>query len=362
MLIERKYLFSAVWLLYFSILGIVAATTPITPSEAYGFYHSSSITTFLMHIGYILFPSEFGLRIFFLFFAMLNALLYERVTASFVSRSEDRYVIVMIYLILPGVVASSILANSAVILSFLVLLFLYAYMKKNWLVVTLSLLLLSVVHWSALFLYGILLLYAANRRERWLLIVTIIAVIFYTFSGMEMPLPRDTNNVLELLSIYATVFSPLVFIYLFYVLYRTLLRGERNIIWYISFYSLIISLILSFIYRIRIVDFSPYIMLGTMLMIQSYHASLRVRMRRFQNRYRWVFKIVTISLIVSTLSILLNKPIYRTVGKEYYALFAPVYAPYDRAKELRSEGKSCVNGIGGKQMDQMKFYQINRCF
>ncbi len=362
MLLERSGFFYAAILLYFVILGIVAATTPITPSEAYRFYHTSDISTFLMHVGYTKIPSELGLRIFFILFGVLNAFLYYQITQFFIQRRTDQYLSTLIYLLFPGVVASSILANSAIIVSTLILSFLYAFSIRCWAAVFVALIGLALVHWSAVVIYFILALYAVIQREKLLIGILIFASLFWIRFGMAFPLPAEGNHLLELLSVYAAVFSPLIFIYLFYTLYRILLRGERGMIWYLSFFSLVISLLMSLRYRISIVDFSPYMMLGSMLMIQGYYSSLRVRMRRFQRSYRWVFKIVTIFLMLSTLSILLNQPIYRTVGNEYFSVFSPVYRPYNRALKLKSNGKNCIEEIAGKRLEQMKFYGIDKCF
>ncbi len=362
MLLERRAFFYIAIIVYFIALGIVAATTPITPSEAYRFYHTSEISTFFMHTGYTHIPSELGLRIFFILFGIFNALLYYLITQFFLQKRADRYLSTLIYLLFPGVVASSILANSAIIVSTLILIFIYAFFKKCWLAVSIALLLLALIHWSAIIIYMILTLYALIKQEKLLLGILMLSTLFYAYYGVDFSLAPEGSHILELLSIYATVFSPLVFIYLFYTLYRILLRGNRNMIWYLAFFSLITSLLMSLQYRISIVDFSPYIMLGSMLMIQGYYSSLRVRMRRFQNSYRWVFKIVTISLILSSLSILLNQPIYRTVGKEYFSVFSPVYSPYDRALELKRNGKNCTKETGAKRIEQMKFYGIDRCF
>ena len=350
-------------LCYILMLGLVAHTTPISPSEAHLFFQDkTTVATFLMHLGQGLIPGELGFRLPFLFLGFLNALLFYAVAASFFSREDDRTLALIFYLLLPGVVISSVLANDTLIITSMVLLFLYFYLGGYRLISLLPFFFLSLVHWSALYFYMTMMLYGLFQKKRWIFLASVAALGVYFLIGIEIPQNHSKSYFFELLGIYATIFSPLLFIYLFYALYRTLLRGERDIIWYISFGALVISLGLSLQERIKITDFSSYLMLGMIVTVRTYHSSLRVRLKCFQSDYRVLFWVVTVSLIVSTLSILLHQPIYRLVGKVNYSIVSPVYEPYDKVKKLKHEGKSCVEDFRKKTSDQMKYYGLNKCF
>ncbi len=348
---------------YMVILGVVAATTPISPSEASLFFQDNvTVTTLLMHGGQALLSGELGFRLPFLFLGLLNALLFYQVTAYSLSREEDRCVALLFYLMLPGVIISTVLANDAVVMSSLILLFLFFYLRGDRYLSLLPLLLLSLVHWSALYIYMIMMLYGLFQKEKWTFVSSILALFVYLLLGIDTPQGSDQSYFFELLGIDAMIFSPLLFIYLFYALYRTLLRGERDLIWYLSFGTLVISLGLSLQERIRITDFSAYLMLGIIVVVRTYYHSLRVRLREFRCSYKVIFWIVTVSLIVSSFSILLHQPIYRLAGKENYTIVAPVYAPYDRMKRLKSDGKTCVQEVNRKVRDQMRYYGLKKCF
>ena len=350
-------------LLYTVTLVTVAATTPISPSEAYLFFQAETTPTIrLMHWGNNLLSNELGLRLFFLILGCFNIYLFYAITAYFFSEKKDRFLTLYFYLMLPGVIASTVLANDAVVITFLVLLFLYFYLHKQLVFSLPPLFLLGFVHWSALYFYITLMLYGLFQKEKWVFLSAMIATVLYFLLGIEMPEPVAGNHVFEMLGIYATIFSPLLFIYLFYALYRTLLRGERDLLWYISFGALIISLALSLQERIKITDFSAYLMLGIAVAVHSYLGSLRVRLKRFRKSYRVFFVIVTLSLIVSSFAMLLHQPIYRLLGKKYYPIVASVYEPYDRAVRLKSEGQKCVKESKQKVLYQMRYYGLTKCF
>jgi len=363
MLVTKKYRFLLFLLLYMSVLGVVAATTPISPSEAYLFFQDQpTVTTLLMHSGQSVLSGELGMRLPFLLLGLLNAVLFYNITHILFAKENMHMMAVLFYLILPGVIISSVLANDAVIMTFMILLFVYFYFRDNKFLSSVPFLFLSLIHWSALYFYIVMILYGLFQKKRWIFLLSIGALILYFSLGIGLPKISSKSYFFELLGIYATIFSPLLFIYLFYALYRTLLRGEKDVIWYISFGALAISLGLSLEQRIRITDFSPYVMLGLIVAVRTYYSSLSVRLKQFQSGYRVIFWFVTVSLIVSSLSILLHQPIYRLVGKANYTIVAPVYEPYDKMKRLKLEGKSCFKEIDRKALDQMRYYGLNKCF
>jgi len=350
-------------LLYLSTLLVVAATTPISPSEAYLFFQENTTpTVLLMHWGDFLLQNELGLRLFFLLLGSFNIYLFYAVTAYFFRKKEDRLLALYFYVLLPGVIISTVLANDAVVIAFLVLLFVYFYLRRQVAFSLLPLFLLGFVHWSALYFYMVLMLYGLFQKERWVFLGAAIATVLYLLAGIDMPEPVSGNYFFEMLGIDATIFSPLLFVYLFYALYRVLLRGERSLLWYISFGALVISLILSLQERIKITDFSAYLMLGMMVAVQTYLGSLKVRLKRFRRGYHLFFVVIASSLIISSLMMLFHQPIYRLLGKKYYPLVASVYEPYDRAVKLKSDGEKCVKESKQKVLYQMRYYGLNKCF
>jgi hypothetical protein len=61
-----------------------------------------------------------------------------------------------------------------------------------------------------------------------------------------------TGHFLDALGVYAAIFSPIVFVYMVYVLYRVYLSKDYDIVWFISTTTLIFSLLLSLRQRVHI--------------------------------------------------------------------------------------------------------------
>ncbi len=347
---------------YFTALSILAATTPITPDEADRFFQQEfSISSFLMHMGQNTLPGELGFRSPFLMLSMLNAYIFYLISKHLFDREVDRFLSLVVYLLLPGVVASTVLSSDALIISFVVLLFILLYLKQHILLSILVVSLLIIIHWSASFLYLSLAIYALLKRDKYLFFGCIILLGIYLFAGISIPDESSKSYFFELLGIYATVMSPLVFIYLFYSLYRSLLRGERDIVWAVSFISLMLSLLFSLGEKVRIVDFSPYLMIGVLVAVRTYQSSLRVRLRQFQKGYRISFAFVLFALVLNTLMLLFHQPIYRFAGKENYKIVKPVYEPYDLVKKFYQKGLKCTENIDRKSYNQMRYYGIKKC-
>lgn len=364
MLVGKTKVFCTLLGLYYLGLSALAMTTPITASEARLFFEPDvgSPTLFLIHLGYRLIPSEFGIRLPFLILGGISALLYYKITYYFFKRQDDRYLSLAIYLFLPGVIASTVLASDAVIISALLLLFIYAFLRESWSIVVVSLPLLAFVHWSAWVLYMALIIYSYFTADKRLFIVSLLSGVVYILFGVPTPDTGARSYLLDVFGMSVAVLSPLLFLYIFYALYRVLLRGGRNIVWYISFVGLLASLLLSLFYRVKITDFSSYIMIGVITSVQVYYGSLRVRMIRFQKAYKRTFCIVVTALMITSMLIVLHKPLYRIAGKTYYPIVAPIYEPYDRACKLKAQGKNCANYISQRSLHQMRYYGIERCF
>lgn len=348
--------------IYFLLLAAVAYTTPISPSEAKLFYQDTyTISAYLMHLGQRLLGGEIGFRFPFLFLGILNAYLFYSISLSRLESRKDAITSLVIYLLLPGVITSTILSSDAGIMSTSVLLVLYMYIKQYSRFIVLPLLLLMFVHWSATFVYLSMIIYAIFKRDKYLLIANLMLLLLYFFIGIPIPEESSRNYFFELLGVYAAIFSPLLFIYVFYSLYRALFRGIRDIVWAIPFLTLIMSLAFSMDERVIIVDFSPYIMIAVIVAVRTYYQSLRIRLKPFQKGYKMIFHIVTLSLVGNAIVLLLHQPIYRWIGKEYYPIVLPVYEPYDLSQKLLKEGINCIDNVKRKTYYQMRYYGIKKC-
>jgi len=347
---------------YFLLAALLIWTTPLAPSEAKLFYAPvltpASACARWLH-SWI--PGTAGLRLCSLGFGIFNVQLFSLLLEDYFDQVQDRRFTVMIFLLLPGVIASTVLLNDAVFALGFVLLFLVALRRGIfWLqLVAMGLLLLSATAAFAFFIA--VAWHALERRDRRLAMLavgmTAAALLFghYDFTG------KPRGHFLELLGVYAALFSPLFFIYYFYALYRTSLEGPRDLYWKIGFVSLVLSLVLSIRQQILIVDFSPYLLVGTMIPVAVYFRSLRVRMRRFQRPYRALGALVLATLFLSAALVVFHRPLYRALGSPPGFFASALYEPYDLAFRLRSRKKTCYSGVKKRYESILRFYGFLPC-
>jgi hypothetical protein len=366
----KKQHFMILLVVYVLAVFYLAATTPISPHEAKIYYTSHTIVATLMHWGETLFffsPAlkMLGLRIFFLLFGFISLALFYRLSKNYFHKQHDVMLATVIFMLLPGIVTGMILANVSIIVLTLVLLFVLLYEHRSLfseIALALIMFALFFIHEAASIFYIALLLYAWHIRDRKLFVISLAFLIASLLLSRGITIEgRPSGHFLEIFGLYAAVFSPLLFLYFFYAMYRILLREEKNIIWYISFTALAISLLLSLRQKVYITDFAPYVMISVILMLQVLNHSVRVRLPKFQRYYRLGFYIVMGNLVFSFLMILFHRPLFYLLDDPSKHFAYRMYQPYLRAKALRGKGLECYKDAKGRERYQLRFYGIHDC-
>ena len=283
---KKKYF---IYLLFFYVIAVfyLASTTPISPHEAKIFYTSYDIVSVSMHLGTQLISSFLGLRIIFILFGFLSIALFYRLSRRHFKKKEDAYLSTTIFMLLPGILTAVTLANVAIIVLMIVLLFVLFYEKKYYFILPLLMLALFFIHEASIIFFAALLIYGIIHKDKKLSIFAsaFLIAFIYLAKGIEIG-GRPSGHFIEIFGLYATVFSPLLFIYFFYAMYRIFLRENKTLLWHISFTALAFSLLLSLRQRVNITDFAPYVMIAIIPMLHIYNNSVRVRLPQFQTYYK----------------------------------------------------------------------------
>jgi len=358
----KKYSFAWVTLIYAITILYLAATIPITPHEAKILYLSHDLLHILMKWGEHFSSNIFGLRIFFVFFGFLSILFFYELSKRYFSKREDAYLSTLIFMLLPGIVTGSILVNIAIIVLPLVLLFVLLYEKNYFILLPFVMLALFFIHEASIIFFIAIFLYAVTQKDQKLAILSAAFLVAFVYLAKGIDIGgQPSGHFAEIFGLYATVFSPLVFFYFFYTMYRILLRGDKTLLWYISFTALAFSLLLSIRQRIHITDFVPYVVIAIPLMLNLYYHSVRVRLLEFQKKYKFGFKVVMFTLFLTIFSMLLYQLMFHVV-KDYKKYFSnSIYAPYFLAEELKSKGISCKDTSSIKEHYQLLYYNIEAC-
>jgi len=264
----------------------------------------------------------------------------------------------LIYILIPGVFVSTIVINWATIPIFLSLLFVVATIKENKLVQAIALVLLFFTHTALFVFYIAIFLYSYKRKIIWLMILSLILFILSTYFQKYDLGGVPKGHLLQLLGIYAVTLSPFFFIALVYSLYRVGKDKQADILWYISTTAFIVSLLLSIRQKILVIDFTPFIVIATPLSVKVFKNSLAIRLKEFRSKYYLLCKIVIFVLLLETLVVALNYPIYRYFSKKIYFIDTSIYKISDIVK---NGSKKCVKNINNHNKNLYLFYNIKEC-
>jgi len=354
-----KNIFYSLFFVVLLSLFYSANSMSISYGEALNVFKNTSLLTILTNSSiYIFGQNDIALRLPFILFYLLSLLLMFFLSRDFFNKQSDRYISLSIFMILPGLISASLLVNSAIVVTFLVLLYVLYYQKWKKHCYALLVLFLFVDNSFAI-LYLALFFFSLRHKDKKLLIISLllffISMSIYGFDSSGKP----RGFLVDTFAIYATIFSPLLFIYFFYTVYRSGIKKERGLIWYIATTSLIFSFVLSFRQRINIEDYAPYVVIFLPYMVRTFLHTIRVRLPQFRNKHYLISSLVLIVLFINLFFTIVNKPLYMLVEdpKKHF-----IYK-YDYVKQLAKDLKeNDINDIyidDKKLLLRLKFYDIN---
>lgn len=353
-----KYLFLLFFFVVLSALVYNILNLSISYKEALNFFINNSLLSIITNVSTIILgQNDFGLRFPFLLFYILSVVLMYKLTEDFFKKESDRYINLAIFSILPGLLSASILVNSAIIVTFFTLLYIYIFKvtsKHSYILLVLFLFLDNsyAIFFLALFFYSL------KKRDTNLLIVSLvlfgISMGIYGFDSGGKP----KGFLIDTFAIYASIFSPLLFIYFFYSIYRIGIKENKTLTWYISMTSLFFSLLISFRQRIYIEDYAPFVVIFLPYMVRLFFNSIRIRLPRFRKKHYNVTIATLVVLLLSVFLTLFNKPLYLLVSepKKHFAYKYDFVE--DIAIELKKRNINYVNSEDEKLLLRLRFYGI----
>jgi 4-amino-4-deoxy-L-arabinose transferase-like glycosyltransferase len=341
----------------FLVLG--ANSISISGNEAEIFFNGHGMVHYVSHlfIG-LLGQNDLALRLPFIIFHILSLFLIYKIGKLFLKRKVDRIVSTAIFALLPGINSAALLVNSASIVIFLTLLFVYLYMYGYKIASYIVLIFALFVDNSFSILYLSLFFYSLSKKDNRLMTFSILlfSVSMYMYGFDDGGKPK--GYFLDTFGVYAAIFSPFLFLYYIYSLYRILIKEEKSLLWYISFVAFVFSLLLSFRQRVQLEDFAPFATLAIPLMIKVFFNSYRVRLPEFRKWHRGIAIFVVLFLSINTFFTFVNKPLYSLFKnpKKHFAY------KYNIAKELAENLKERkiykINMANRKLALRLKFYGI----
>jgi hypothetical protein len=343
------------------VLFYEVSTLSITSHEVYILYDAHSFLHYLTRFSLTLFgQNDYALRLPMIALHLLSVLLLYRISKPYVRRDSDRLWLVFVYVLLPGVISSALLVDNAAIMIVSLFFLLYLYQIKSPLI-PLVLAGLLAIDGAYIFLYFALFVYALNKNSKFYMglnaILFFAAYYLYGFDTMGKP----SGHFLDTLGLYATIFSPVVFVFLVYVLYRRMISKEQDITLYVSGVVFVVSLLLSFRQSIHIEHFAPYMMLLLPLAAQTFFSSYRVRLRAFRGRYRALLIVGFTILAFHFFLLLLNKGLYLFLDDPQNHFAYKTHIVKELSAELKAKDIYCVRVTNEKLQERLRFYGIGSC-
>ncbi len=354
--------------IFFLILGIDVLVLFLEISELSISYHEASMlygkVTFLQIIEraslFLFGYNDFALRLPMIALHVLSFVLLYKISKSYLRYDRDRLWLMFIFVLLPGVTSSAILVDNAGFVIFGLLLFIYMYKKVPQLYIYFLLSIYAIIDGGFLYLFFSLIFFALYNKDKsflsFNLVAFLISMFFYGIDTQGLP----QGHFLDAIGLYCAIFTPIIFIYIFYVLYRRYLTREMDILWFISSVTLLVSLLLSFRQRIYIEHFAPYLIVALPLVAQTFATSYRVRLKIFRTKYKAAFVLSLVFLLLNSFLVLFNKYIYLILDNPQKHFAYKMHIAKELSKKLKTRGIDCVNTDGSMQK-RLKFYAISKC-
>lgn len=304
--------------------------------------------------------NDFTLRMPMITFHILSALLLYSISREYVKLERNRLWLVLIFLLLPGAISSAIVVNSAGVLLFGAFLFVHVY--KNYHIKYSYLLLIFYMFIDSGFvgLFMALVLFSVYIDDkRFSIFNTALVIVSLLLYGIDTH-GSPKGYFLDTIGIYAAIFSPIIFVYLFYVLYRKYLTKELELLWFIATVPLVFSLLLSFRQRVAVEDFAPFVFLALPLIAQVFEHSYRVRLNIFRKRYKFAFAASLIILLINSCMVFFNKYLYIIIDEPKKHFSYKMHVAKELSEELKNRGVECIKS-DEKMVQRLEFYGVTNC-
>lgn len=352
--------FSFLLLFHFFILTYLTNSFSISFYEADIYFNQSGILNFLVTFSTsVLGQNDFALRLPFVLFYLGSAIILYLLTDDYFKYKWDRVIAISIFMALPGVNSAALLVNESIIVIFCTLLYLYLYklyQKEHYILLFLFL----FIDNSFAILFLALFFYSLKKKDNVLLSVSLILFgISMSFYGFEIG-GKPKGYFLDTFGVYASIFSPLMFLYFFYALYRVGIKLEKDMYWYISMTALFLSLLFSLRQKVAIEDFAPFVVISIPIMVKLFLHSLRVRLSVFR-KYHYIFSSVVLGVLVINFSLfILNKYIYLLLQNPQKHFAYKYHIAKELAAELKKRDIDSVHSYDKQLQLRLRFYGIEK--
>lgn len=330
----------------------------ISYKEALNLFVNNSILSIITNsTTYVFGQNDLALRAPFIILYLFSTILMYKISENYFKYEKDRLISIVIFMLLPGVLSAALLVNTAIVVTFSTLFYIYYYQKYNkHMYILLPLFLLIDNSFAILFLA--LFFFSFHTKDRKLLYISLILFILSIYVYGFSTGGRPRSYFLDTFGIYATIFSPILFLYFIYSIYKGGLNKERSLSWYITITALLLSILISFRQKVYIEDFAPFVVIAIPLMLKTFLNAYRVRLKEFRKSYNIMAILIIVMLFINVFVTFINKPFYLIMPNPKKHFVYQYHFAKDIAYELKQRG---INGISvdDKELQlRLKFYEL----
>ena len=295
--------------------------------------------------------SDSTLRLLPLSVSFFSLILFYNLCTIYL-KEKYKFFATLIFVFIPGFIISSVIVNKSVFLIFFTLLFIYTF-KKFRILSYLLLVLYVFLDYSFISLYFALIFYAIYKKDTKLLVFSLILLAVnanyfnYKIDG------KPQGYFLDVLGTYVLIFSPFVFVYFLFTIYKGFFF-KKDILFFIGSLSFLLSIILSFRQRIKIDDYAPFVLPYVIYMIKVFLNSYNVRLPRFRKSYKVLFVFLFSSMLFFDIAIFLNRytPARNLSGSFYFMKNLADFLKKNNIYELKCNNRYIC--------DSLNFYGIKK--
>lgn len=340
------------------ILLFIISGLSISYQEAVLYFSDDNITSKLAKLSTNIFGvNDYTFRIPNMILFALNLTLIYLISNKVLKHKKDSILCVIIYALLPGAIMQGVLLNQSSVILFVVLLVCYIEITYN--KIAYPILVICVFLGPSIFmLFLALFFYALSLKKIYTAVFALIcfSVNMYIF-GIDVS-GKPSGKFLDVIGSLALLYSPPLFVYYVYTLYRNLTKEKKNLLLYVSVCSLVVGILLSIRQNVDKEIFLFMSLCGIPLMIRQFLSDIRVRLPMFQNSYKNRFLIVLVFLISEAAILIFSKYLYLIVENPNKTFLNSFYIAKEISIQLKEKNITRVS-INDKAMQKrLEFYGI----
>ena len=346
-------------LIDFVFLLYAANSLSISYNEAEIFFQKHSLLGYILKLSAHFFgQNDLAVRGVMIFFHIASVVLMYKVSKFYIKLEFDRIIAVLLFVLLPGTIASALIINNAGICITLALLCIYLFHIKKKILFSLFFCLAFFIDGDFLIFYAGFFIFALYKRKpplAWLSAILFLLTLY--FFGFETN-GRPSGHFIDTFGIFAAVFSPFVFIFFVYTIYRIWVKEKKDLLWFIAICSFCFCMIVSVRQRLELEQFLPFCVIATPLMVRVFFNSYRVRLPKFRKGHKICTSLVMLFLVFNWSAIIFNQVFYLFLNDPTKHLTYKFDVAKELADKLKETGVQDIATEDTRLALRLKFYGI----